>query len=416
MTERDKKQQEISEIVLSKVKENKFIHHSIIVATGVGKSKIIIDLIKPLQELLKFKKIIILVDNTRLRDNNWKEDFEKWGFESIYKDIIEMNTYQTVYKWDKDLSNYLLIADEMDFAFTPGYGKVFETYKNCNIIGMTGYVADSKRDFMNKYLPCLVEYTQKQAQEDGILNSTPITFVKYDLSKEKNSLVTYGKGSKTFKTSENISYNYWDKQLRITMGKLTKAKITSDISDIKKYETFRKLYGAKRAEILYNSSASVKLTRRLLDYIHTLDETSKAVIFSKRTAQSSLITTTTYHGENTKLINDKNFEDFNKGMVRELGLVDKINRGVNMRNLNFAIFEGYNSSDTILRQRLGRLMRLDPEDLATIFIMIPYFMRKTKDGYKQAATAAVKWVNNMLNDWNLDSSKIWDYRTIKSDL
>ena len=111
LTKRDKKQEEIVNIVVSKAKELKGIHHSIVVGTGIGKSKITMDIIKQL-DFLDFKKILIVVDNTRLRDYNWKDDFIKWGLGDFYEDRVEMNTYQTVYKWSKNLDEYLIIADE----------------------------------------------------------------------------------------------------------------------------------------------------------------------------------------------------------------------------------------------------------------------------------------------------------------
>ena len=50
--------------------------------------------------------------------------------------------------------------------------------------------------------------------------------------------------------------------------------------------------------------------------------------------------------------------------------MDKINRGVNMTGLNSAVFESFFGSDTSLRQRLGRSLRLAPEDVATIYKFI----------------------------------------------
>jgi len=418
MTKKDKKQQEIRAPIIAKAKELGFIHHMIIASTGIGKSKIAMDLIQELKGILKFEKILILVDNTKLRDSNWKDDFEKWGMKDVYNSIVEMNTYQTVYKWNKPLTNYLIIADEVDFAFTSinGYGKLFKTYKNCNILGMTGYVAEEKRVFMAKHLPCLIEYTQEQAQKDGLLNSTPITFIKYDLGRNKDILVKHPGGQ--FYQSENGSYNYCEKQLKAIVIKLSKAREAGFPDDIKKLEHKLKMQGMFRAMVIYKSNASAEWAKKLVKYIMKLDKVSKTVIFSKRTDQADKITTHTYHGKNKAVVNEATFEAFNSGKIRQMALVDKINRGVNMVDLNYAIFETFDSSDTKLRQKLGRMMRLDPDDLANLFIFLPYYMKETKKGvFEQAPTvAASKWVNNMLQGWDISQAKTWDYRTIKSNL
>jgi len=425
MTKRDEKQKEIVNLIISKAKKNDFLHHSFIASTGLGKSKIVMDLIEPLQEILKFKKILIIVDNTRLRDHNWKEDFIKWGLEGIYNNMVEMNTYQTVYKWTKSLDDYLVICDEMDFAFTPEYGKFFKNYLDINMLGMTGYVTEAKKSFMAKYLPCLIEYTQKQAQDDGILNTTPITFVKYDISRKKDIKVEYKDKktgmSKVFYESENGSYNYWDKELRKALGELAKLKasalITGNYAEIKRYEQrIQARESAQLTKLMLNLESSAKLTRTIIDKIHKKSNTDKVVIFSKRREQSSQITNFTYHGGNSNIVNDSNFDKFNAGDIRELGLVDKINRGVNMRHLRFAIMESFFGSDTMFTQKSGRMMRLDPTDFATIYILMPYFMRKTKAGYNQAPTLAVKWAYKMLLNKNTSKARIVDLRTIKSDL
>lgn len=419
MTKRDKKQEEIKAPVITAAKQLGFIHHTIIASTGIGKSKIAMDLIQALKEIIKFDKILILVDNTKLRDSNWKDDFDKWGLSDMYKSIVEMNTYQTAYKWDKELSKYLIIADEADFAFTSleGYGKFFKTYKNCNILGMTGYVTENKRSFMEKHLPCLFEYTQEQAQSDGILNSTPITFVKYDLGKIKNITIEYANKTKKFVQSENASYNYTEDQIRKTVIALSKANAVGDSVKIDKLHGDLKRQGNYRASVIYKSLASVNMTKGLLKYISKLDDVSKTVIFSKRTEQSDKISPHTYHNKKSKEVNEKTFNDFNSGLIREMALVDKINRGVNMVNLNYAIWETFDGSDTKLRQKLGRMMRLDPSDLANLFILLPYYMKKTKNGsYEQAPTVAVRWAMDMLSGWDISQAKIWDYRTIKSNL
>jgi superfamily II DNA or RNA helicase len=423
MTERDLKQAELTKILIDLVKIKKSIHHSFIAGTGFGKSKVIMDLLDPFKEVLGYKKILILVDNEKLRDYNWEEEFVKWGRKATYSHVVEMNTYQTCYKWTKSLDDYLIICDECDFALTPEYSKFFETYKDNNILAMTGYVTESKEEMLSKYVPAVFRYSQGEAQEDKVLNGTNIVFVKFDLSKMRNIEVKYAKGSKNFKTSENESYNYWDKQLGIRLGEESDANaealLTGNWKPYYKAKALRERAASKRAEVLYEAKSVVDTAIRYKNLVLE-KEKSKVVLFTTRTDIADKLSSNSYHNKNSDKENLVRFTNFNSGAIRELSLVDKINRGVNIQGLDHAIFAHFNGSDTKLRQRIGRLLRLNPEDFATIYVLLPYFAKKTMRGgvvsYVQSRTAAVNWAEKMFKGWDLSKSKVIDERMIKSKL
>jgi len=423
MTERDIKQAELTKILVDLVKIKKSIHHSFIAGTGFGKSKVIMDILDPFKKALGYEKILILVDNEKLRDYSWEEEFLKWGRKATYEYVVEMNTYQTCYKWGKSLDNYLIICDEVDFALTPEYSKFFETYKSNNILAMTGYVTPSKEELLTKYVPPVFNYSQAQAQEDSVLNGTNIVFVKFDLSKMKNIEVKYAKGSKKFDTSENEAYNYWDKQLykRIDEEEMSNAEalLTGNWKPYYKAKALRERAASKRAETLYDAQSVVDVAIRYRNKILEKDN-SKVVLFTTRTGIADKLSDNSYHNKNSDKVNEARFQDFNNGKERELSLVDKINRGVNIKGLDHAIFVHFNGSDTKLRQRIGRLLRLKPEDFATIYVLLPYFAKKSTLGgvvsFVQSRTAAVNWAEKMFAGWDLSTSTVIDERVIKSKL
>ena len=59
-------------------------------ATGAGKSKIPIDYIKANPDI---SKVAILVPTEELRDNNWREEFEKWDALDIWENKVESHCY-----------------------------------------------------------------------------------------------------------------------------------------------------------------------------------------------------------------------------------------------------------------------------------------------------------------------------------
>lgn len=90
-------------------------------------------------------------------------------------------------------------------------------------------------------------------------------------------------------------------------------------------------------------------------------------------------------------INSKNkdslkvLEDFNKGNISQITAVNMLNEGINLANCRVGIYGNLNSSETIIKQRLGRLLR-HPNPV----IIIPYF----------ANTREEELVTKMLEDYN----------------
>lgn len=66
-----------------------------------------------------------------------------------------------------------------------------------------------------------------------------------------------------------------------------------------------------------------------------------------------------------------------------------------------------------LRQRLGRALRLNVHDIAKLYVVLPYYMEKTKEGYVSTATVALKWAKKMFEGWDISKSIIDDRRIIK---
>ncbi len=64
-----------------------------VLATGFGKSKVAIDIIKR----KKPKKVIILVNSTDLRDYSWKDEFEFFNMGWFFDKFVTVQTYQSAH-------------------------------------------------------------------------------------------------------------------------------------------------------------------------------------------------------------------------------------------------------------------------------------------------------------------------------
>ena len=90
-------------------------------------------------------------------------------------------------------------------------------------------------------------------------------------------------------------------------------------------------------------------------------------------------------------INSKNkesndiLERFNNGEINHITACNMLNEGMNLYNCQIGIYANLNSSETIVKQRLGRILRHDNP-----IIIIPYF-KNTRDE---------ELVNKMIQDYN----------------
>jgi len=414
---------------------------TLVLSTGLGKSKIAIDILKEEDPVA----IIILVNSTILRDYNWKAEFEKFDAMDLFS-RTQLVTYQAAYKWkasEVDLTDTFVIADEVDFAGdTDELAKFFYQYPYNKTLGLTGFITDGKKEWFKTYLPVLTELTAADAQDQGILNNLHFVFVKYDLSDNPSDVVIEYKRAgqtKSFTRSENNAYDYQNKQVQsvlIKMSELRKELLSGDI-DIQDFmrennslEYKMKMASMKRGDLLLNSKSSQRMTRKLLKYLLGTQPDSKIIIFSKRTLQSQAICgdDNMYNGLIPKKRANQNFLDFKNGLLRYLGVCDKVNRGVNIDELNIAILETFYGSDTQATQRFGRMMRLKPDEMATIYVLLPYYMREERqrkneddESFKKRAkftvqeTQQVKWATNMLRSTTIKSYAVWDYRIVKEN-
>jgi len=174
----------------------------------------------------------------------------------------------------------------------------------------------------------------------------------------------------------------------------------------------------ERNEILLASKATANIARRLLAHIDKTSVEDKTVVFSKRTKQSEAVCgkDNIYNGTIPKKTAKFHFDQFEDGDIKVLGTCDKINRGVNIPNLYNAIFETFYGSDTKAIQRFGRLMRLKPDEVATAYILLPYYVKENQNNiFEGLPTQQVTWAQSMLRSTNVKDSTVWDYRTIKSN-
>jgi len=410
---RNIKRDEIQKYIINNWEENKLIG-TYQVSMGLGKGKIIADAIKLVVNTPEYYNkivdcdvpILIQVSSTYLRDVDTVREILQWG---VSKDLIasgkiEFVCYHTSYKWKKkDIG--LMISDEVDFALTTEYGKVFNKQDPKYNLCLSGTFIDSKIELLNtlKYFPPIrFTYDVAQAQEESIINKNKIIVHYVPLDTKKNIKIEYidkkTKEKKSFNTSEVEQYKYIEREIAILYSKLNglyselnnkkflnedTSTISNDIAKYTKQLQFKQASPTNkksRANIVYRLNSltkyAIELKNKLIE-----DEKNKVIIFCKFTDTIDEITNNGFHSKVDSATADNVVDRFNCGELKVIGVSKKANRGINFTGLNHCIAHSFTSSETDYFQGAkGRMTRLPIDETAYIHILVSYYTIKDKNG------------------------------------
>jgi superfamily II DNA or RNA helicase len=125
---------------------------------------------------------------------------------------------------------------------------------------------------------------------------------------------------------------------------------------------------------------------------------SKCIIFANTQEQADELCAHSYHSSNSE--SDDNLEMFKSGQINKLSCVLQLSEGINIPNLKQGIILHAYGNERKANQRIGRMLRLSPDETAVIHILC------------YMDTIDEKWVTEAIS--NLDQSKIeWKDFNIK---
>jgi superfamily II DNA or RNA helicase len=220
----------------------------------------------------------------------------------------------------------------------------------------------------NYFCPNVFEYTVDSAVQDNILNDYEIIVHKINLNPAP-TIVREGKFGK-FNTSEVKEYAYWCS--RVDTANNPKALQITRIQRMKAIQSFR---------------SKEEYAKSLLN---NLDSSHKAITFANTKNQADMICKYSYHSSNND--SESNLVMFKKGDIPQLSAVEQLSEGVTIPDLRVGIIMHAYANNRKAAQKIGRLLRLNPNDKATIHILC----------YNN--TIDVEWVTNALS--NFDQTKI----------
>jgi len=340
-------------------------------ATGSGKSRVAVELAKIY--IKPYDHGALLVPTEKLRDENWKEEFEKWDCD-LWEDF-ERLCYASASKIGGNDYNLAILDEGHNITELASEFFLDNNVRRTVLLTATPPNDPIKVDILRRLAIKLVyELTLDQAVRLGFVAPYKITVVTVPLDNVTKN-IPGGNKANPFMTTESATYAYWNKRVASCMGNQTpqgKAKMKFAILG--------------RMQFIYKIPSKTAVIKFLLDKV--ISKTDRTIIFCGNIEQAEIVCPTFYHSKSTSVA----YDDFKNERINRLSCVKAINEGHNFPGIDSGIIGQLNSKEKDLVQRIGRLIRFRPGHEAHLYIVI------------SESTQDEKWLENATE--NLDQSKI----------
>lgn len=347
-------------------------HSTIVGATGFGKTRVALKIIKWLQSIHPEITIIVVVPTTGLQEQ-WVEELDKFG---CSREHIEVYVINSVIKRQHNCN--LLILDECHRYASADFQKVFDvvTYNMILCLTATFERLDGKEKLIAKYAPVV----DSVSIQECLANRWVSNYKEYVVVIEPDDIDVYNK-----LTSEFMShFEFFDYDFGTGMSMVGKngwknrynyaKEICQNQAQLK--DTFKTvtihamgLMRAMQARKKYISSHPEKL--RVAEEIIAHRPNSKIITFSATVAMAEQIQEGyVYTGKDSKKGNRVTLNEFSKMKSGVLNTVKKANEGINLPDLDVGIMLGVDSSKIKHAQTRGRVVRYQNGKNAEYFTLI----------------------------------------------
>lgn len=334
---------------------------SVVLGTGVGKTLVgLLHIEKNTSELHN----VLVVAPKKSIFQSWSDDAVKFGKEDLLKRIT-FSTYIGLPKRNPNEYDYIYL-DECH-SLLDSHRVFLDVYKG-GILGLTGtppkHKSSEKGMMVSQFCPVVYTFKADDAIDNGIINDYQIIVHELKLDEAKNYQVDMK--TKSFVTSEKLNYQYWGGRLDMGQGPA-------------------QLLRVMRMKAMMEYPSKEKYTKKLMESINT-----KCIVFANTQEQADRLCRFSYHSGNNN--SEDNLIAFKEGRINKLSCVLQLNEGINIPQLRQGIIMHAYGNERKASQRIGRLLRLNPEDKAIVHILC----------YK--GTVDEKWVKEALESF--DQSKI----------
>lgn len=354
--------------------------------TGYGKSKIGLDLCfrdKP-------DTILLVIPRLPLIDN-WKEEFIKWGYEDML-DRVTFSTYAGIHNVAERCYG-CVILDEAHHI-TPRVQEYLETINASHFIMLSATVKrDLKSELKSMYrdLYCYRVSTKEAIDNEVLPDPTVYLYpLKLNTVDRTETIIKHSSGGIAVTCNYESRWKYLrDKNIKLTIN-CTQFQKNSEMNN--EIDFWKKKFMSTRKEVFRNKwlhLADVRLkwlsslkndeVKNILK--HFKDE--RVLTFCNSIEQTEILGKHCINSKNKESVST--LKSFNDGKINHITACNMLNEGMNLSKCRVGIYANLNSSETIIKQRLGRILRHKSP-----IIVIPFYKNTREE----------ELVNKMLEDYN----------------
>ena len=357
-------------------------------ATGTGKSKMAIEKVKSLRS--RIGQYLLIVVPRNVHKANWADEIKKWWPKCDLK--ISYTTYVSFPKykghWD------FVIFDECHHL-SERCREALCDFEIGHSILLSATVNRSLKDELKEVFDNLVSYKKdlRDVIEDEILPDPRVYLWPLDLRTDlpTESILKNPKAKGRLIECNWINrWNFIKQKAYPVRIYCTERQYYSDLCE--QIEYWKKRTYRTRSQIAKNKwlrlcAERLKwLSDKKVKYLHQLLPSLikyRTLTFCNSIEQTELLGEYCINSKNTESV--QYLEDFNSGKIDHITACNMLNEGMNLFNCQIGIYANLNSSESIIKQRMGRLLR-HPNPV----IIVPYFK----------GTREEELVQTMLEDYN----------------
>lgn len=358
-------------------------------STGYGKSKLALEYINKHSS----KNILIVIPRLVLI-NNWKDEINKWGYNNLLENIT-FTTYVSLQKHkDKEWSHIIL---EEAHHLSDRCKEILVEMRSDYKIFLSATLKRELKHWIKTTYPEVkfITVSLKEAIDNEVLPDPKVYLIPLTLDNSNSTEVLIKKNKKSTLTIDCFYKDRW-KYMKLYNCNIKCTpqqyynEISNDIEYWKKQSMFKKAFEFKwlkccndRLKWLSNQKNNIVITilKHLKDY--------RVLTFCNSIEQTELLGKYCINSKNKDAM--KHLTMFNEGKIKHITACDIVNEGVNLTNCKIGLFAAINSSEILIKQKNGRVLRHKEP-----VIIIPYYKNTREE----------EIVVKMLENYNKELIKI----------
>lgn len=365
--------------------------------TGFGKSKLALDILKKCIVNLQ-QEVLIVVPRLVLIDT-WKKEFEKWGMKKYLMSV----TFVTYVSLPKKAGIWSMVIFDECHHLSERCREALDSFTIGRSILLSATVKNSVKWDLKGTFQNLFSYKihMKEAIDNEVLPDPRVFLIPLSLETKIPSESIW----KNPKGKDPVIELPWASRWSGIRQKTYKVRIYctewqyyTDLTD--QIDFWKRKYMVTRNEAFKNkwlrlagerlkwlSDKKVDIVSRILWLIRG----HRTLTFCNSIEQTEELGSYCINSKNKN--STKILEAFNEGRINHITACNMLNEGMNLVNCQVGIYNNLNSSEIIVKQRLGRILRHESP-----VIVIPY--------YKE--TREQELVEKMLEDYNPELITVLD--------